>query len=407
MTGLVPLSSRLAIIWGFLFVFRSQSLETNRTVFPITSKANAACYCFPNDECWPTISEFDEFNRTIDGKLIATIPIASQCHQTAFSNYDPEACKTLQSVWFEESTHYTSSSSVMAPFFANRSCDPFSPPATRCVIGTYTQYTVNASQASDYQKTLGFVQQHNIRLTVRNTGHDYNAKSTGAGAISIWTHHLKNITIMDYQSVNYSGKVMKMGAGVQGYEAYAAAHAQGLLVVGGNCPTVGIAGGYTQGGGHGPLASKFGLAADQVLEWEVVIATGELLRATPWEFSDLYWALSGGGGGTFGVVLSMTTKLYNDMPSTASNLTFTNEGITQDNYYEMLETFHQSLVPLVAAGGVAVWQFTNTSFSMSPAYGPGISVTRFKSIMKPVTDQLDGHGINYSKSSLRLESGAQ
>ncbi len=45
-----------------------------------------------------------------------------------------------------------------------------------------------------------------------------------------------------------------------------AAHAQGLVVVGGNCQTVDLAGGYTQGGGHGPLISRFGLAADQVLE---------------------------------------------------------------------------------------------------------------------------------------------
>lgn len=53
-----------------------------------------------------------------------------------------------------------------------------------------------------------------------------------------------------------------MGAGVQGFEAYEAAHAKELAVVGGECPTVGIAGGYTQGGGHSALASKFGLAAD-------------------------------------------------------------------------------------------------------------------------------------------------
>ena len=46
---------------------------------------------------------------------------------------------------------------------------------------------------------------------------------------------------------------MKMGAGVQGFEAYAAADKAGLAVVGGECPTVGLAGGYTQGGGHSAL----------------------------------------------------------------------------------------------------------------------------------------------------------
>ncbi|KAL8956721.1 MAG: hypothetical protein Q9193_005830, partial [Seirophora villosa] len=153
----------------------------------------------------------------------------------------------------------------MAPFFANRSCDPFLAENAPCVLGTYIQYAVNASDASDFKATIEFVQRHNIRLTVRNTGHDYNGKSTGAGAVGIWTHHMKNITIHDYESLNYTGKAMTMGAGVQGFEAYKAAHDHGFLVVGGNCPTVGLAGGYTQGGGHGPLASKFGLAADQVL----------------------------------------------------------------------------------------------------------------------------------------------
>lgn len=95
-----------------------------------------------------------------------------------------------------------------------------------------------------------------------------------------------------------------MGAGVQGFEAYREADKVGLAVLGGECPTVGLAGGYTQGGGHSSLASKYGLSADQALEWEVVDGTGKLLRASRAENSDLFWALSGGGGGTYGVVWS-------------------------------------------------------------------------------------------------------
>lgn len=287
----------------------------------------------------------------------------------------------------------------MAPFFANQSCDPFLPEDARCIVGNYIQYAVNATGASDYQKTIEFVQRYNIRLTIRNTGHDYNGKATGAGAVGIWTHHMKEIQILDYQSKDYGGKAIKMGAGVQGYEASAAAHAQGFVLVGGNCPTVGIAGGYSQGGGHGPLASKFGLAADQVLEWEVVTGTGRLLRATPTENSDLYWALSGGGGGIFGVVLSMTSKVYKEMPSSASNLTFTNEGVSQDAYYDVVGTFHQILIPLVDAGGVSVWQFTNVSFSMAPTYGPNITREELQSILEPVINKLEQYKMNYSKSN--------
>ncbi|KAL8749384.1 MAG: hypothetical protein Q9184_006826, partial [Pyrenodesmia sp. 2 TL-2023] len=361
-----------------------------------TSTIEPSCRCFPGDACWPKSSEWEEFNKTLNGKLVATRPIASACHDDPFAIYNPQACRKLQSTWFTEETHYESSSSVMAPFFANQSCDPFSARDARCVLGTYIQYAVNASDASDFQAAIKFVQRYNIRLTIRNTGHDYNGKSTGAGAVGIWTHHMKNIEILDYKSLNYSGKAMKMGAGVQGYEAYRAAHGQGLLVVGGNCPTVGLAGGYTQGGGHGPLASKFGLAADQVLEWEVVTAMGTLLRATPIENSDLFWALCGGGGGTFGVVVSMTTKLYEELPSSASTLNFTKQGASQEVFYDVVGTFHETLIPLVDAGGVSVWQFTNDSFSMAPAYGPGISGPRMRSLLDPVIKKLHHHSMNYT-----------
>lgn len=227
---------------------------------------DSTCRCFPGDDCWPTEYEWNLFNQTLGGKLIATKPIASVCHLDQFAAYDARKCADLQSVWGFPETHFRTSSSVMAPFFANQSCDPFLPKSAQCVIGSYIQYAVSAGGASDYQKTIEFTKKNNIRLVIRNTGHDYIGKSTGASAVGIWTHNLRNIEILDYHSPYYTGKAMKMGAGVQVFEADEAAHAQGLIVVGGNCQTVGLAGGYTQGGGHGPLASKFGLAADQALE---------------------------------------------------------------------------------------------------------------------------------------------
>ena len=70
----------------------------------------------------------------------------------------------------------------------------------------------------------------------------YLGKSTGDGALAIWTHYLKDIDFLDYNSAYYTGKAIKIGAGVQGFEAYAAADKEGLNVVGGECPTVGLAG---------------------------------------------------------------------------------------------------------------------------------------------------------------------
>lgn len=61
---------------------------------------------------------------------------------------------------------------------------------------------------------------------------------------------MKNIDFFDYQDDHYTGKAYKIGAGVQGIELYEAGNKVGLTVVSGECPTVGVAGGYTQGGGH-------------------------------------------------------------------------------------------------------------------------------------------------------------
>ncbi|MCJ1313684.1 hypothetical protein MMC25_007363 [Agyrium rufum] len=185
----------------------------------------------------------------------------------------------------------------MAPSFANHSCDPFTPTSKTCTFGTYVQYVVNATDALDYQETISCIRKYNICLVVRNTGHGYIGKSTAAGAITIWTHHIEGIAIIEYESPHYQGKAIRLGAGVQAFEAYNAAQQAKMIVIGGICPTVGISGEYSQGRGHGPLASRFGLAADQVLEWEVVTAASELIVASPIETSDLYWALTGGWGG--------------------------------------------------------------------------------------------------------------
>ncbi|RYP90243.1 hypothetical protein DL770_003612 [Monosporascus sp. CRB-9-2] len=266
---------------------------------PATGLTNTQplCRCFPGDACWPSSAAWDSFNRTVGGKLIATVPIASPCHD-AFPgvSFDAELCVQIQANWARPELHDRTAHSPMAAFFANLSCDPFTPCQAQCVVGAYVPYAVNASSASDYRETIAFAKKHNIRLVIRNTGQDYMGKSTGGGALALWTHYIKDRSILDYKSTTYTRKAMEIGAGVQALGTQEAANAQGFVVVEGDCPTVGIVGGYTQGGGTSPLESKFGLAADQVLEWEVVTGKGELLTATPRQNSDLYWALAGGGG---------------------------------------------------------------------------------------------------------------
>lgn len=149
----------------------------------------------------------------------------------------------------------------MSYLFTNNRCNPFSTVHSSCTSGNLGSYTVHATSINDIQQTLAFVQEHNIRLAIRNTGHDYNGKSTGAGALGLWLHYLDSMEYLsEYNSPSYTGPAIKVGAGVLIYDAYKFADANNGVIVGGNCPTVALAGGYTQGGGHGPPASKYGLA---------------------------------------------------------------------------------------------------------------------------------------------------
>ncbi|KAI0543534.1 FAD/FMN-containing isoamyl alcohol oxidase MreA [Xylaria curta] len=374
----------------------SKTLNTPPWAQPQQNASSLKCRCYPGDTCWPSTSVWESFNATINGQLIATTPLAAPCHNDAFSLYNVTECADLQAAWFTPNLHAKSPSSIMAPYFANNSCNPFLPASTPCIVGTYASYSVNVSQPMDISRTLWFAAYFNIRVVVKNTGHDYNGKSTGAGAISLWTHNLKKIQMLDYTSTNYTGKAIKVGAGVQVEEAYAAASAQGLAIVGGECPTVGYAGGYTQGGGHSALSSRHGLAADQVLEWEVVDGRGRLLKANPSLNADLYWALCGGGGGSFGVVTSMISKAYQDIPVTGANISFTNAGVSQAQFYDVVELYLKLLPTIVDSGAVTVSFLSSESFAISPLTAPGLSSEKVYQLLSPLTEKLEQYNISYS-----------
>jgi len=70
-----------------------------------------------------------------------------------------------------------------------------------------------------------------------------------------------------------------------------------------------VAGGWLQSGGHSPFSTIHGLAADNALEFKVVTADGNLVVANEVVNQDLFWALRGGGGGTWGVVVEATVKV--------------------------------------------------------------------------------------------------
>lgn len=366
-----------------------------------SSLAGSSCRCYPGDACWPSAQQWSDFNATLAGKLISTVPIGSVCHTNGeFAAYDKKDCDNLISDWGFPATHYETSSSPMASWFANFSCDPFLPHEVPCHIGSLQRYAVNVSSAEDVRTTLRFVREHNIRVVIRNTGHDYLGKSTAPGALALWMHHLKDTHLVQYDSCFYKGSALRLGAGVQGFDAMAAARAYNKVVVTGNCESVGVTGGYSQGGGHGQLASQYGLAADQVLEWEVVTANGEILTASPNQNADLYWALTGGGGGTFAVVLSATVKAHSETVMAAANLTFSGAGVPAYVFWQIIQTFILGIQPLVDAGAVAIWAIAESTFSLTPISLPGGSRKQLQDGLASTLALLIQNNITYGLSLL-------
>lgn len=288
-----------------------------------------------------------------------------------------------------------SSSSVMAPIFANQSCDPWQPRQKPCTLGNYVSYAVAVSGPEDAVAALKFAEENDIRVVIRNTGHDYLGRSTGAGALGIWTHHLKSTEVINWEDPYYRGKALKLGAGVQGFEALAAAKEADLVVVTGECPTVGVAGGYIQGGGHSALSTNFGLAADNTLSFQVVTPRRDVLTASSTENQDLYWALSGGGGGNFGIVTSVTVKAHPDDTVAGASFQVNTTEENPDLIFEVIDDFHKAL-PNIVSAGVMVIYFFNKDFLQVPALTAyGKKKEQVGDILRSFHDKLMTLGVDF------------
>ena len=168
-------------------------------------------------------------------------------------------------------------------------------------------YTPNAAaiaqceSASDVQRCLGFARDHNVEVAARSGGHSYGGYSSCPGLV-IDVSRLDTISLGGATGASRLASVT-VGAGSKLIDVYSGLAAQGLLLPGGSCPTVGIAG-LALGGGVGVFSRAYGLTCDQTASVEIVTADGVLRQCERAQNEDLYWACRGGGGGNFGVVTS-------------------------------------------------------------------------------------------------------
>ncbi|MGW2842650.1 FAD-binding oxidoreductase [Streptomyces sp. NPDC001493] len=141
-----------------------------------------------------------------------------------------------------------------------------------------------------------------VPLTVRGGGHDWAGRALSDGGLTIDLSGLRRVR------VDPMAKVAEVAGGATAADLVAATEPFGLTAATGTAGSVGMAG-LTLGGGYGPLGGRFGLALDNLLSAEVVLADGSVVTTDAEREPDLFWALRGGGG-NFGVVTSMRVRLH-------------------------------------------------------------------------------------------------
>lgn len=151
--------------------------------------------------------------------------------------------------------------------------------------------------------------ENNISFAVKGGGHNPSGASSVEDGICI-----DMSKYFDYANVDPEAKTVDVGGGALWKTVDNAAIVHNLALPGGTVSLTGVAG-LTTGGGHGFLSGRHGLTIDSVLEMEVVLADGSVVKTSKDSYPDLFWALRGGGGGNYGVVTNFKFQLHPQRPT--------------------------------------------------------------------------------------------
>ena len=177
-------------------------------------------------------------------------------------------------------------------------------------VGLMPRMVVHCRTIPDIQLAISATRAAGLALSVRGGGHDWACRALCDGVV-LDLSGMRNVQVSpDRRSAHISG-------GARAVDVLAATDPLGLAAVTGSCSAVGMAG-LTLGGGYGPLIGRFGLALDNLIAADVVLADGRIVTAEPGNEEDLFWALRGGGG-NFGVVAEMRIRLH-EVPNVVSGV---------------------------------------------------------------------------------------
>jgi FAD/FMN-containing dehydrogenase len=251
----------------------------------------------PGGAGWPGAAEWDRLRRATAGRLLKLSSPFAGCAA------DSAACAALRE-------------QIKNPYFIGDN------PALTQTSGWQdawlsqpSAYAVAARETADIAAAVDFARTHKLRLVVKGGGHSYKGGSNAPDSLLVWPRAMNEVTVIDAfvprgGSPSEAVPAVSIGAGAMWIDAYTAVTTKaGRYVQGGGCTTVGVPG-LVQGGGFGSFSKRYGTAASNLLEAEIVTADGQARIANAHTNPDLFWAIKGGGGGSFGVVTRMTLRTH-------------------------------------------------------------------------------------------------
>ncbi|KIM38694.1 hypothetical protein M413DRAFT_29932 [Hebeloma cylindrosporum] len=316
-----------------------------------------------------TSADWTALNQTVGGRLHAGVPFSQPCFSRlaggASNTPNATQCAEIQSRNEDHlfrSEHFgayeitqwetcqTNGDECLLDWMNPLNSAAFAPPQ-QCRQGSVPNFYIDVDSVNDVVAAYAFTRKTKVPLVIKNSGHDYIGRSAGPGTLALWTHNLNKLVldrnfVPDGCSMNPTTAITA-GAGQQFRAVYDLARENNVTVVAGADPSVGVSGGWVMGGGHSAMSPAMGLGVDRVLQFKIVTPDGKYRTVNQCQNQDLFFALRGGGGGTFGVVLE--SSFVASPQVTVQAVLGLYEG-TQANHVTLLKALAKSAVQLATDG---------------------------------------------------------
>ena len=220
---------------------------------------------------------------------------------------------------------------------------------------------VQPTSAEEVAAAVLFAREHGLMISVKGGGHNLGGTAIAEGGL------LLDMSRMRFVNVDPGAKVAHVGPGCRLGDVDHATQRHGLATVLGFVSKTGVAG-LTLGGGFGYLTRRFGWAVDNLVEVEIVTASGAIRTANRQDNSELFWAVRGGGG-NFGVVTRFTFLLHEVGPTVTGGLlvwSADESHAVRDMYLRLAESAPRALTAALVIQLAPPAPYVPTAFHHKP-----------------------------------------